>query len=535
MRATLWISIAAVAALAVAPGTALAGGFEFPGAGARGMGRGGALIARADSPLTLLYSPAGLADLGTSQLELDASIGFMGACATRSGNGVSHYNNFTDQSRFGTVTEADGPAASYLADPFIEVCNEGPPGPGAELIGTVKIGERLGLGFGLVTPLAIGHLVWGNGDGSVDTAAGPRLSPVRYQLIEEQVILAYPTVGAGYRVTDWLRLGLTFGWGLGVFKFVNDTVANPGENPEQDILSDLRATDFFIPQINFSAHFVPIDALDLVVGFRWTDDVKAGGHVDLTYGHYGTGTPEGTVATTTRFNDVTLSAPQPWQLYFGARFADRITPRMRDPRAVERVSGRVEDSMSNERWDVELDAVYETNSRVDDLVVTFPDDRPGLAAPEYIGGVSMMNSIIIPPVATVPHRWKDQLSLRLGGDYNIVPGRFAARLGASFETNGVTPEYMGIDFFPTMRFGIHAGVTVRFGRLDLSLAYSHFFNETITTPAGANYDNCADMSAGGAAARQVAATGTNTMGCVVNAGTFSSNLNALALSGNYHF
>ena len=43
------------------------------------------------------------------------------------------------------------------------------------------------------------------------------------------------------------------------------------------------------------------------------------------------------------------------------------------------------------------------------------------------------------------------------------------------------------------------------------------------------------MSPGGAAARQVAATRMNTMGCVVNAGTFSSNLNALALSGNYHF
>lgn len=534
MRNTLWICSAAVVAFAVVPATALAGGFEFPGAGARPMGRGGAMIARADSPLTLLYDPAGLAELGTSQVELDASLGFLSSCMHRYGNGVSHYANYTDQSRFGTVTEADGPALSYLAEPFPEVCNDGPPGPGAELIGTLKIGDRLGIGFGLLTPLAVGHLVYGDGEGATENGARP--SPVRYQLIEEQIILAYPTIGAGYRVTDWLRLGLSFGWGIGVFKFINDTVANPGESPEQDILSKLTASDFFIPQINVSAHFVPIDSLDLVLGFRWTDDVRASGDTDLTFGHFGTGTgPDSTIPTTTPFKNVRLEAPQPWQLYLGARFASRITPRPRDARAIERLSRRVEDSMSNERWDVELDVVYEMNSRVDEFAVSFPEMRPDLANPEWVGGTMMTSSIIIPPQLTIPHRWKDQLSLRLGGDYNVIPGLLAARLGASFETRGVTPEYMGIDFLPMMRVGIHAGVTVRVGRTDISLSYAHFFHESITVAPGSNYDDCSNRTAGGAAGRQVAATGPGIMGCVVNAGTYSASMNAIALSGNYHF
>lgn len=539
MRKTLWIGVATVAALVVAPETALAGGFEFPGAGARAMGRGGALIARSDSPLTLMYDPAGLADLGTSQLELDASIGFLGACMRRSGTAAPHFDpnssGDAEVSRFGTITAADAPAATFLGEPFPEVCNEGPPGPGAELIGTLKIGDRLGLGFGLLTPVAVGHMVWGNDDGTVNTPAGLRPSPVRYQLVEDDVILAYPTIGVGYRVTDWLRLGLSFGWGIGIFKFINYSVPNPGENPEQDIRSTLSATDFFIPQINFSAHFVPIDALDVVAGFRWTDDVKAGGTTDLRYGDFGTGaSPDSTIATTTHYSDITLDAPQPWQLYLGVRFASRITPRPRDARAIERLSRRVEDSMSNERWDVELDAVYETNSRVDNFVLTFPDLRPGLAIPQYNGGIGPTDppeSIIIPSPINIPHRWKDQLSLRLGGDYNVIPGLASLRLGASFETRGVTPEYLGMDFFPVMRFGIHAGLTVRIGRTDISLAYAHFFQESITVAPPA-VDSCSMSTPSGASARQIAATG---IGCVVNAGTLTSHMNALSLSGNYHF
>jgi hypothetical protein len=76
--------------------------------------------------------------------------------------------------------------------------------------------------------------------------------------------------------------------------------------------------------------------------------------------------------------------------------------------------------------------------------------------------------------------WKDQVSLRLGGTYNLLPGLLGISAGAHYETRGVTPAFMQTDFWPVARLGLHAGVTVRVaGAIDLIVAYAHIFQETI--------------------------------------------------------
>src|SRR5689334_21631669 len=59
---------------------AAAGGIELTGAGAQAMGRGGAVTARADDPMVLMYNPAGLAELQGAQLLHDVSFVSMSAC-----------------------------------------------------------------------------------------------------------------------------------------------------------------------------------------------------------------------------------------------------------------------------------------------------------------------------------------------------------------------------------------------------------------------------------------------------------------------
>jgi long-subunit fatty acid transport protein len=205
-----------------------------------------------------------------------------------------------------------------------------------------------------------------------------------------------------------------------------------------------------------------------------------------------------------------------WIGSFGVRYANRISPRPEDPAVVERLSGRIEDSMSNERWDVEVDVVFEKNSNIDNLEVTIP---PGSS---FIDGVSGAMTPI-PTSVVIPHNWQDQLSVRLGGDYNLIPGMAALRAGVSFETRGVDPTLVNLDFLPAQRFGVHTGLTVRLGRTDINLAYAHIFQETI------------EVAPGNAALRQTAAVDPAMMASIINAGTYTANFDAFAVGVNYHF
>lgn len=527
MRAPSVLSLLAILALTASPGPARAGGFEYPAAGTRALGRGGAFHARADDPMALLYDPAALVSLSPNQLMLNAHLGFLGACYDREGTyqiGDPAGASTDYATSFDADPEFPGEWAAAMP-PYPEVCNDGPPAPSPNVAFTMRPTPDLGIGFGIVAPAAIGHTVWGDpDDGSVE-AAGMRLpSPARYVLVEEQLILVYPTLGVGYRPVPWMQIGASFQWGLGLFEFTNYARPYMGEDVSTDIRSDLSARDLFIPAAIASVHLIPHDNVDIALFFRWSDDVKASADVELLTGAYGIGREgqmvQSYVPTRNEYDDATLTSPQGWQMGIGLRYADRITPRPRDTAEVERLSGRVEDPMSNERWDVELDVVYELNRRVDDVVIQMPEGSTAdFRKFTSTGDPGVDENYPIPEEFRIPHQWSDQLSLRLGGDYNVVPGMAAVRLGFSFETRGVNEKYAGLDFFPMQRYGVHGGLTVRLGRFDISLAYAHIFQETV------------EVSMDDAGLHQISATDG---GAVVNAGTYESNIDVVSLGINWH-
>jgi len=493
------------------PGAAHAGGFDYTAPGTRALGRGGAFFARADDPMALLYNPANLSILSGAQLSLNAHVAFYSACADRSGRARDNIN-VEDVSRFGN-TEVD----PWPDRDLPEVCNEGPPAPSPDLIFTLRLTPELGIGAGVFTPTAIGHTVWGDMD-TLATADGSMPLPTRYALLEEQLLIFYPTIGAGYSPVPWLRFGAALQWGIGLFYFDTMTVpAAAGEHPAQDIESKLNVNDLFIPAAVVSVAFVPHDNLDIMLGFRWVDAIRAGGRVELNSGVYGNGQPMSTNPTSVEYSGVSFEAPQPWQASLGVRYADRISARPRDHASVERLSGRVEDSMANERWDVELDAVYEVGSLVDEFVIDLP---AGLVPVDFVD--SGVTDFPLPSQIRLPHHWKDQLSLRLGGDWNVMPGMFALRLGASFETRGIDPKYAQIDFLPAMRIGVHAGFTLRLGRWDLSFAYAHLFQETIDVPASE------------AGLPQICAGCTRGEGAIINAGSYTAGFDIFSLAATWH-
>ena len=503
-RARIVIGMFAVLSIAFATSNARAGGLEYNGAGTRAAGRGGAFAARADDPMALQLNPALLADLGGTQLMLNANLALYNACVRRPGT----YQNTSAET---TIFPTGWDGAS-----FPEVCNDLPIAPGASLVATFHLADGLTLGAGVLTPYAAGAIRFGALDGTV--ANGTLPSPARYNLIQQNLLQVFPSVGVGYRVTPWLAVGATLQWGLTHISYTNNAAAIPGESPGQDLRADITVADYFTPAIIGSVALRPLPSLDFMLGFRWVDDVKARGTVDITAFVFDDPTAR---TASTSLENVRLVAPQTGAISFGARYGhQRHSSAPITDSAQGTLRGETYDRMNTEVFDVEFDAVYELNNRVSEFVVTLPPP-----AEADIPGVSPTTGL--PNPIHLAHHWNNQLSLRLGGDYNVLPGTLAVRAGVSYETSGVDTRYVQLDFIPGERIGVGGGATLRLGKLDLSLAYQHIFQADITSTATAPSGLAADADG----LRQIALGD----GQVINQGTYTAKFDVFSLGATYRF
>ena len=546
---------------------ARAGGVELPSAGTRALGRGGAAAARADDPMTLLFNPAGLARTPGIQLSLQTHLIFYSACFQRFGTYGGYPSPPPDRAAIGddrfrgdwwadgrTGTTAFNPEINsrFSGDvsdlPFPEVCNSAPPGIVPELVLTARLNKFWGISFGVVAPAAVGRTMWGSRSNGVVGTVDGLPAPTRYALIEENLILAFPTVGVGYRPHPAVSIGASFGWGIApVIDLTTMTRALRGEDFQGDVLTELSAQDWFVPRITGSVHVVPHDNIDIVASFTWQDDLNADGDLSLTTGYYRPDDGDYPLDRVT-VPGVAVEAPLPWNAALSFRYADRIKPRPTDPGLEARLTRRVEDAMQNERWDVELDLVYEMNSRVDRFTVNLPPCPPTAACNMGRWEVQADNGLFqgIPPSLSLEKQWRDQLSLRLGGDWNFIPGVASGRLGFSYETKGVRDGFEQLDFLPLQRFGLHVGFTFRIAKFfDVSIAYARIFQSTTTVTleqAALHQVNAeariAELGCQEDPSRECDrsdAQGTSGEGTVINAGRYTSSYDMLSLGLTYHF
>ncbi len=543
--------------------TAHAGGFEVSGVGTRGMGRGGAFAARVDDSLALALNPAMLAD-ADAQILLNASLTVWDACVTRSGNFSGNDTMGETYAGGGSVFGTDeGPfnPSTWADQPFPRICNSGAPQIAPQIMANVRLTDELGMGFGIVAPNGTGTARWGNSDGTT-MVNGQRLpTPVRYMVTEQDLLLFFPSVGIGYRPFDWLRIGLTLQWGIGIINFTNYTNSGtaaqgaPGtagfEDPSADIRTRLSVIDPFVPAGIFSVHLIPHENFEVMVSGRISDSIggalDAQGTLELTTGAFGTGADGSYVPTASTIQNTRLSAGQPFQFTLAMRYADRIRPRHYQRTVGEAVAGQIDDSMQNENFDLELDVVFEQLSQVTDFVVTMPTGSSGMLRTG--GPAGSTSSVPIPTPLPIPHGWSDVLTLRLGGDVNPIPGTLAVRAGVSFElpVDNRYRNYLQNDFISGWRLGLHAGGTVRIERFDISLAYGFFLGETVNvTPADARFRQINALQMEGvcpatgptySAASPVTATNCypGGFGGVVNAGRYEQMHHILTLGASYHF
>jgi hypothetical protein len=182
--------------------------------------------------------------------------------------------------------------------------------------------------------------------------------------------------------------------------------------------------------------------------------------------------------------------------------------------AIVRGGVRYIHAVEDREWfDIELAAQYENWSVVDAFDLKFDGEISGMPIQDL----------------TIEKKWKDTVSVRLGGDYNALPPYLTVRAGGFWESPAMRENYSHLDFPSFMRGGIGAGVTGGYKGIYLTVGYMHIFQEDreVSEASGKQYQErplrpCPDGCAGAS-------------GVPANAGTFASHYDVLALGLEIRF
>ena len=202
----------------------------------------------------------------------------------------------------------------------------------------------------------------------------------------------------------------------------------------------------------------------------------------------------------------------------GANSATDVTVKLPLPLLV-RGGGRYRHlADGRELFDVELDVEYETWSRVNAFTV----DSNGLVATAGSQHVPI-------GTITVPKQWKDVLSVKLGGDFNLVPDRWTLRAGVYYETAAAPSAYANVDFPAGAQLGGALGASLLLHRWEVALTYQLRYQPSFTV---AEADaRVYQQTPGGACT----APSTDPNVCNVNAGTYAATSHLVSLAVIYRY
>lgn len=372
------------------PMLAGASGLYVGDRGVRPLGRGGAFVAGADDLGALWYNPAGLVDAGTSVL-LDASW-------------VSFSTDYTRRVRL-----TDGAGATWeSALPAVRGSSAFLPIP--TVAGARAFGERkqLVVAAGVLAPqMALMSYPLSLEDGSP--------SPSRYSLVTlDGSLLVIPGVSVAYRPFDFLQVGAGVSAMVGSFAARTVFATSPAdrllsapEDPSYDALAELKATGLVAPSANLGVVLRPRPWLRVGLSGQlgYTLDAPASVRVRL---------PSAAVFSRARQEGDT------------ARMRMKLPAILRagvEARPLEAL--RVELGYARELWSSHqsIDIVPE-GVRILDVT--------GLPSPFPM------------PDFSIPRRFRDSQSFRLGGEYALALGALAldARAGLSYEQSAIPAAYV---------------------------------------------------------------------------------------------
>lgn len=463
LRARLGLGCVAGAALLTAGLTGVAGkaraaGVEDAPGGSIALGRAANYVSVRDF-MAIWQNPANLAVVLGRDAGLELRLPVFNACFDR----------------------ARDPEVSYkLEESFNKVCNESKVFPTGNVGYAMSFDNGLGFGVGVFTPASTAKSSFGNDNLVTFEPRAGEVYPItetgtesanRYMLIERNVLAAFLMAGVGYQIIPELRIGLSAGAGFAKVQYKSVSSLSGQTFVDQEVLTNVHVTDWFVPRMTLSAVGSPLPQLDIMFQATFNGDIEASGHVDAEANGI-KGAPRGDCRSADpgphcRVEDAKLRVPfQRAELTLGVRYGFTRPGHNAGPK---------HDPQVDEIADIEFNAYWSNTANVDAYRLTlydvdareparidFSSDPAGLPAP-------------LPPNAVIPHRWKNTYGMRLGADYNVLPRLLSVRAGLSYESSAVRTSYMNIDYFPTQKVGIHLGASVMLGMVKVSVAYAHLF------------------------------------------------------------
>jgi long-subunit fatty acid transport protein len=481
LRAVLPLSLPAIGLAVLLPARVAraTGILEFPDNGSEQMARGGAWMVRASDPLAAFYNPAGLAGQQT-RVTVQSNFSLQKTCFTRQ----QAANDPTDE----PLSSATGA--------FPKVCSNDGVSPDPQIGITFRVNDRIGIGF---LPLIAPSAAASNNSWPMFVNGEP--SPQRYMLVDAKLLLITPTLGAGFEVTDRLRLGASFQWGIATFDYksataaVNGSLSGGGGIPQpksNDALAEASGHDYFVPGFTAGAIWSPNDNVDLGGWYKYSAPVSTSADLKAT--------PAAWASKPTPIMPATMGGPtcgsaatevSPYECDLGnvgkvkqvLPMEAKVGVRYHMPRPGLPYDEHTRDPMSQDVFDLEANFTWANDSAASNLQIRFPQNPDGsgmVAVPGTPGSA--------PPIADVQHGYRDVFGIRLGGDFNVLPDRLAIRAGGFLETAGQNPQYQNIDADGAQKEGLAIGGTyrIRFGppeklhAIEISVGYEHVFYVTET-------------------------------------------------------
>jgi long-subunit fatty acid transport protein len=461
-----------------------AAGLEDSVSGTLALGRAAAAL-RVDDFMAIWTNPANLALLPGSDLGVELRLPLFGGCFDRAkDNSVAYRTNDPERGLMGSES-------------FAKVCDHAAAFPSGNLGWARSLGDRFGIGIGFFTPAMVPAHAYGDdvivtqlpreAEQFAITADGTE-SPNRFLLLDRTTIGGFLQAAAAFAPAEWVRLGVSLGVGFASIQNRNVASVLGGTFQDQEILTELHAADWFVPRMTASVVVTPLPALELMLGITTQADVIAEGDMELTANGLRDvplincrSTDAGEPHTHCTIDDVRLTVPFPSiEATLGIRYAQRRAPLQPGAR-------RTLDPMKDEVWDVELNGYWSSTSDIDQYALRISEEQPGSPGAPSLAFSTAPGSatLALPQHPVVPRQFDDTFGVRLGGDYNWLPEKLAVRLGFSYETRAVPPEYMNIDIWPVAKLGIHAGATLALGeRYRITAAYSHVFYQAVEVAVG---------------------------------------------------
>ena len=419
--------------LLAVPATSWANGFEIPEQGARSLARSGAFSARADDPSAAAHNPAGLAKLRGTQLMVS-------------------YNalwNFTEFTRAESSLDSDPVTDAFppFDKRFDTVENETPFFP---LSGSIFISSDFGMdnmafGLSVYGPNSSGHVTFPEDGGS------------RYLLTELDVLLVYYGASAAYQGKNW-GIGATLQWvqlPLLDFSLVIDGSVLPGLlNPYAssfDVLATIKLKDDFALSGIIGAWYQPVPSFEIALSGRPLPtrlNAQGDSHIEVIDGTV----PAGLGGLDIENSSAGMALELPASARLGLRYRH-----LEDDREV---------------FDLELNVLYETWSVLDAYDVSLE------GTVDLLGIQTELENVV------VAKDWKDTVSIRLGGTWNLDE-RLSLSAGGFWESGAAPKANSHLDFPSANRYGGGGGITYTLGsktglQVDLTLVYHHTIQEDIS-------------------------------------------------------